>query len=158
MSTQVASEPLVESLSKEDENKALVRQAVQEFVNEGNTDVAEELWAADYCWHPGDGVSGVMGREDHIRDYREFRTALPDLHLEIDDMLADGDKVVTRFTMTGTHTGPLRKARTDTIIPPTGTKLKWTGMVIHRIENGKIVEGHVQYDYAGIARQIGETL
>jgi predicted ester cyclase len=135
-------------------NIALVRRAVKEIVNEGKTEKAKELFAPNYVWHPGDGVSPDMDRDDHMKDYKDLRNAFPDVKLKVDDIFGDGDKVVTRFTMTATHKGPLKKA-VGHVIAPSNKKLTWTGTTIHRVVNGKIAEGWINYDRAGIDEQIG---
>ena len=66
-------------------------------------------------------------------------TAFPDMKIAVDDVISEGDKVVTRWTMTGTHKGKARHSRLGEV-KPTGKKVKVTGITIHRIENGVIVE------------------
>ena len=75
--------------------------------------------------------------------------AFPDLHETVEDIFAEGDKVVTRFTMRGTHQGELMG------IPPTGKQVTMTGMTIHRIVSGKIVEDWVVADFLGMMQQLG---
>jgi len=136
------------------ENIALIRRAINEIFNEGNLQAADELFADNYIWHPGDGISEPTDREGHKRDYIRLRTAMPDLHLTVEDMVADGDKVVTRFTITGTQTGDFKLAD-DQIVKPTNHQLVWTGITIHRIQNGKVVEAYINYDKARMDRQLG---
>lgn len=139
---------------QEAENIVIVRGLVDEFVNKGNFDYADQVWADDYQWHPGDGVSPTMDRVSHKEDFKLLRSTFPDLHHEILDILAEGDKVVTRFRMTGTHLQPLHQANGN-LIAPTKKVISWTGMTIHRIANGKVAEGWINYDRAGIDEQLG---
>lgn len=136
------------------ENMALVRRATEEFFNQGDLTAADRYFSDDYVWNPGDGLSPPRDREGHKQDYVRLRTAMPNLKLSIDDMLADGDKVVTRFTITGTQTGDFLLADGQNVYP-THNALVWTGITIHRIANGKIVEGYINYDKARMDRQLG---
>jgi len=135
-------------------NTTLVRSLVDEFINRGHFDFADDVWSADYQWHPGDGVSPTMDRVSHKDDFQRLRCTFPDLHLDIEDMIAEGNRVMTRFRMTGTHMAPLLQANGNTIAA-TGKKLSWTGITVHRIEKGKIAEGWINYDRAGIDEQLG---
>lgn len=139
---------------QQEENLRTIRALVDEFVNKGNIDYAYQVWDPDYQWHPGDGVSPMMDRESHSQDFRQLRSTFPDLHLSIEDMVAQGDKVVTRFRLTGTHQGPLQQPSGNSIAP-TGKKLSWTGITVHRLAGGKVVEGWINYDRAGIDEQLG---
>jgi predicted ester cyclase len=136
------------------DNLQIIRDLVEEFVNKGNVDYAYQVWDPEYQWHPGDGVSPTMDRESHSRDFRQLRSTFPDLHLTVEDMVAQGDKVVTRFRLTGTQLGPLEQANGNSI-GATGQKLSWTGITVHRLENGRVVEGWINYDRAGIDEQLG---
>jgi predicted ester cyclase len=141
-------------MPQNDNNIQLVERAVSDIVNGAQTFRAQELFADTYVWHPGDGVSPDMDRQRHMADYNQLREAFPDLSLKIDDMVSSGDRVATRFTMTGTQQGPLRKA-SGNIIAPTDKTITWTGITIHRIQDGKIAEGWINYDRAGIDEQLG---
>jgi len=137
-----------------DDNLKLVRRALDEFVNKGNGRIADELFSADYVWHPGD-IAPTMDREMHVIDNGELRKAFPDLKLTILDMVADGDKVTTHFSATGTHKGPLVDRVLGGITHMgTGKKVAWKGMTVHRIADGKIAEGWLNYDRAGFQRQL----
>jgi predicted ester cyclase len=78
-----------------------------------------------------------------------FRAAFPDIHVAVEDVIANGDKVVVRLTFSGTHTGPLMG------MPPTGKFVTITGIAIDRIQNGKIVEHWVNRDDLGMLQQLG---
>ena len=81
--------------------------------------------------------------------YATYRAAFPDTHLTIEDQIAEGDKVVTRWTATGTNQGTLMG------IPPSGKRVTITGISITRIANGKAVEDWVNFDTLGMLQQIG---
>ena len=117
--------------------------------NKGNLDVADEHIAPDYENHdpamPAD-IHGPEGFKDYVSMYR---SAFPDLHIEIEDQIAEGDKVATRWTGTGTHEGELAG------IAPTHNHVTLPGMEIVRISEGKLVEGWEGYDSMTMMRQLG---
>jgi steroid delta-isomerase-like uncharacterized protein len=78
-----------------------------------------------------------------------FRAAFPDLHFAIEDQIAEGDKVVTRYTFSGTQQGPLMG------IPATGKHVSITGISIYRVVNGKMQAAWIEYDMLGLMQQIG---
>jgi steroid delta-isomerase-like uncharacterized protein len=132
-----------------EENKAVARRIDAEVWNEGRLEVIDELVAGDY-------VSTVVGVPEQIRGpqgFREFvvtyRTAFPDLHISIDEQIAEGDIVVTRWTGTGTHEGELMG------IPATGKQVTTAGINIDRIAGGKLVAGWALFDQLGLLQQIG---
>ena len=132
-----------------EENKAVARRIDAEVWNEGRLEVIDELIAGDY-------VSTVVGVPEQIRGpqgFREFvvtyRTAFPDLHISIDEQVAEGDIVVTRWTGTGTHEGELMG------IPATGKQVTTAGINIDRIAGGKLVAGWGLFDQLGLLQQIG---
>src|SRR5207247_2968008 len=85
-------------------NKAVVRRYLEEVINRGDFGVAEEIIASDYVNHTAGGGIGT-GREGFVRRLRALRTAFPDWHVTIDELLADGEFVVDRFTIRDTHSG-----------------------------------------------------
>lgn len=111
-------------------NQEVFRQVIEEGFNKGNYDALDALIAAD-CQEHQFGLSPTL--EGFKRDIQYLRTAFPDLHLTIEDMVADGDKVWVRMTARGTNQGPL-------VGPPTGKSMTITVIDICRFENGKIVE------------------
>ena len=130
-----------------EENKAIVRRIFEEVWNQGNLAAADEFLAADYVnetLHPP-----VHGRESDKQLVMMYRTAFPDLHYTIEDLIAEGDKVTVRWTATGTHRGELQG------IPPTGKQVTVTGIDIFRCENGKAVEGQSNFDALGMLQQLG---
>ena len=89
------------------------------------------------------------GPEAVKRGVTSRRTAFPDIHVTIEDMVAEADKVVARLTFRGTHRGEFKG------IPPTEKEVIWTGIWIYRVANGKFVERWHNYDLLGLLRQLG---
>ena len=130
-------------------NKALVRRLIEEAVNKGNFKVADEVLSNDYVYRePTAGER--QGRAGYQEVVTMYRTAFPDIKLTIEEQIAEGDKVVTRTSGSGTHRGELFGTS------PTGKRVSGvTGMVVSRIVNGKVVEDHWVYDALGMMRQLG---
>ena len=129
------------------ENVALVRRFLEEAYNQGNLVVGDELLADDCVFYTPAPVRGIAGWTQFAR---AFLTAFPtDLRLTIDDIFAAGDKVAARWTAQGTHAGPLRG------FPPSGNLVKWVGMGLYSVADGKIVEVWGLNDALGIMQQIG---
>jgi len=131
-----------------EENKALIRRYFEEFRNRGDLAVADELLAPNYVLHAGLGED-IHGPEGCKQDIVMVRSAFPDLHITIDEMVAEGDKVASRWTFRGTHRGEF------TGIAPTGKQVTLWGMSIDRIVGGKIVETWIRYDTLGVMQQLG---
>src|SRR5215207_3996021 len=132
-----------------EENKALARRVLEEMFNKGNLDVADELLAPDYVDHDPAMPEDIHGPEGFKEYVGAYRSAFSDLHVEIEDQIAEGDKVVTRWTGTGTHDGELAG------IPPTSNRVRFPGMEIVRISEGKLVEGWEGYDMMNLMRELG---
>ncbi len=129
-----------------EENKALARRS-WEIVNEGSLDTLEEVYADNFILHePDEDVRGIEGLKQFVS---MIFGAFPDLRVTVEDELAEGDKVVSRWTAQGTHQGEL------TGITPTGNQVDISGITIHRIEDGKIVEEWENWDALGLMQQIG---
>lgn len=111
-------------------NQEVLRRVIEEGFNRGNYPALDALFAPDYQEHQFGLEKNLDGLK---RDIQYLRTAFPDLHLTIDDMVADGDKVWIRMTARGTNQGPLAG-------PPTGKTMTITVMDECRFENGRIVE------------------
>lgn len=128
-----------------EDNKALVRSLFEEVINPGDLDRAGEFLDAGFVEHvPAPGQApGVEGLKEVIA---MLRSAFPDLHITIEDLVAEADKVSVRLTVRGTHRGEFQG------IPPTGRQVAWAGI---RIADGKVVERWFQSDVLGLRRQIG---
>lgn len=130
-----------------EENKALVNR-LYAALDSGEVDALDELLAEDYVDHAPPPFPGLSsGRAGARQAFKIFWEATPGRH-EIEDQFAEGDKVVTRLTAYGRHEADLPG------IPRTGNELKMTATVIHRIENGKIVEKWADKDALGFLRQL----
>jgi steroid delta-isomerase-like uncharacterized protein len=130
-------------------NKAIFRRYVEEVGNKGNLELADEIFDR-YLAHQPDGSVLERGPEDVKRFMGEFRSAFPDLHTIIEEQIAEGDKVVSRWRMRGTHEGEFRG------ILPTGKELGITGIGIFRFSSeGKVVESWDNFDQLGMMRQLG---
>jgi len=133
---------------KTEKNKAIARRVFEEVWNQGKLDVIDEIFATDYIFH--DPVAGDVRGPEGLKKYVSMhRTAFPDLKFTIEDEVAEGDKVVTRWTFTGTHKGELMG------IPPTGVQGTISGIVIGRIASGKFMEAWVNMDDLGMWQQLG---
>ncbi len=130
-----------------EQNKATLRNWVEEAWNNGRVAVAQDLCAADYVLHdfsgPIRGATGLMGF------LTAYRTGFPDVHADILDMVSEGDKVVWRVRMTGTHRGEFVG------IPATGRSFDVEAIIISRFVNGRLTEDHVNYDRLGMMQQLG---
>jgi steroid delta-isomerase-like uncharacterized protein len=134
-----------------EENKALVRREIGELFNRtGDLDVAEEVYAPDFVGHDSTLPEDLHGVEAAKQFAASFRSAFPDLTCTIEDQIAEGDKVVSRWSASGTHEG-----ETEELGPPTGNRMEITGISIERISEGKVVESWDNYDAMGMKQQLG---
>jgi steroid delta-isomerase-like uncharacterized protein len=135
-----------------EENKAVVRRAY-EALNKGKEAVMaamDELHAPDYVYHsPSPGLWPDMDLAAMKQSMHAYFMATPDLHYTVEDMVAEGDKVVSRFTWRGTHLGEFMG------IPPTGKVVTLTGIYITRVAGGKCVEDWCSADMLGMFQQLG---
>jgi steroid delta-isomerase-like uncharacterized protein len=137
----------VSAMSIED-NKALTRRFRLEVFSQGNLAAIDKICDANWTYHDpqGNWSRGPQGMRQLVNLYR---SALPDLQFTIEDEVAEGDKVVQRWTARGTHQGELMG------IPPTGRQVTVTGITINRIVNGKIVDDWANFDALGMLQQLG---
>ena len=132
------------------EVKALERRWFKES-NKGKTAamaIIDELHATDYIFHGGSGEE-MRSRKDYKQFMSEFYSAFPDVHFTLDEIVVEGDKVATRWTMTGTHKGEIEG------ISPTNKKITIRGISIERVVGGKFVETWERYDTLGFMQQLG---
>jgi steroid delta-isomerase-like uncharacterized protein len=132
-------------------NKAVIRRQTEEIWNQGDLSVVDEIYATDYVRHDPEG-SGISNSEGLKQLITTYRTAFPDIHFTLDDLVAEGDLVAGRWTSTGTQTGDLML---DPMIPATGIQGTSTGISIYRVVNGKIVEEWAELDSLGMMEQLG---
>jgi len=128
-------------------NQNLVESWFQ-VLNKGNLTVADEIFATSFVGHDPIGPK-FMTFASYKAWIVENRTAFPDFHVEAHDMIAEGDKVASRWTVTGTHKGSFAG------IAPTGVQVTVTGMSIHRLVAGRIEEAWWSYDILGMMQQLG---
>ncbi len=132
-----------------EENKAVVRRFIEEVWNSGNLDAIDELIAENHVDHDPAQAGGPGGRQG-VRAFIEmYRSAYPDTHLELGELIAEGDLVAGTWTATGTHQGELMG------IAPTGRSVSVTGIGIDRVSGGQIVESWANYDALGMLAQLG---
>src|SRR3712207_3938701 len=132
-----------------EENKEKVRRFFQEAFNEGNLGVADEIFASDYVQHDPTTPEEISGPEGIKGFVQMYRSAFPDSHITVEDLIAEGDKVVTRFRGRGTHQGELFG------VAPSGNQVEITGITISRFSGGKIAEDWTNSDTLGLMQQIG---
>jgi steroid delta-isomerase-like uncharacterized protein len=128
-------------------NRALVRRFIEDFWAGGDLSRVGEFLAPDYDEHnllPGQ----TPGLEGYIRRFVALREAFPDVQIVIDDLLAEGDRVMARVTIEGTSLGPFRGR------PPSGRRTRMAAINIYRVANGRIVERWGVQDLYGLLRQI----
>ena len=132
-----------------EQNKEQMRRVIEEVMNRGNVSLADELLAPDFVEHEAlpPGIPG--GREGVKHLTTAFRSAFPDFKATIDDMLAEGDKVVVRTTWSGTQQCEFMG------VPPTGRCVSFGVIDIVRFSGGKAVEHWGQMDTMGMMQQLG---
>lgn len=128
-------------------NKAQVRRVIEEIYNRGDLAVVDEVTVDDLVIHASSG--DIRGREGVKQYVAALRAGFPDLHLTIEDQIAEGDMVVTRWTARGTHEGAFQG------IAPTGHAVCVAGTDIDRIVDGRTVECWAHVDELGMMQQLG---
>lgn len=129
-------------------NKLVVRQFIEEVLNKRNVEAAGEYFAEDMVElvpFPGQGP-GLAGLKEVLRG---LHAAFPDMHWTIEEQIAEGDQVMSRFTWSGTHSGSFMG------MPATGRRVSVWGMVIDRLAGGKVKETRLLMDGLGMMRQLG---
>jgi steroid delta-isomerase-like uncharacterized protein len=129
-----------------EENKALARKFLRMF-ELGDSSMADEIVAADYYNH--DAPDPSIGLEGIKAAVTMFKNAFPDAQVKIAFQLTEGDKVVSRYTWSGTHQGEYYG------IPATGKQVNWTSTVTFRIADGRIREAWLNSDRLGLMQQLG---
>jgi steroid delta-isomerase-like uncharacterized protein len=128
-----------------EENKVLARRSWETV---DDPDRLDEVYAHDVIWHNPEGE--VRGIEEARQFADMYKTAFPDMSATVEDVIAEGDKVVTRVTLRGTHQGEIEEFG-----PPIERQVEVEGLSLHRIEGGKIVEEWNSYDNLSLLQQLG---
>ena len=131
-------------------NKALVRRYFEEIWDKGNLDLIDELFTTNFVRHGPSATEGeVRGLEGFKGVVSTYRTGFPDLQVPIEDLIAEGDRVVSRWTARGTHQGEIMG------IAPTGNQASVAGIIVDRISGGKIEEEWVEHNTLHFMQQLG---
>ena len=130
-----------------EENKATFRRWFEETWNKGNMDVTDELTSPDFTLH----AAGPMapGFEGFKQSVDQWLTGFPGGRMTIDDLFAEEDRVIARWTASGTHSGELFG------IPPTGKQVSFMGITIYRLADDKIAEAWGEVDTFSMMQQLG---
>jgi steroid delta-isomerase-like uncharacterized protein len=131
------------------DRKRIPRQMIEEVYNQGRIDVVDELVASEYVGHDPALPQDIVGPEAEKEIVTGYRAAFPDLAITIHDQIEEGDRVVTRWTARGTHTGDLWG------IAGTGKEITVTGTSVDRIKDDRMVESWTNWDALGLMQQLG---
>ena len=130
------------------DNKTVIRSFVEEVINQGRFERANDLVVEDFI--ELDPLPGQQQGREGLKDViGAMRAAFPDIYWVLEEMIAEGDKVVSRFTWTGTHRGFFLG------IPPTGRKVSVKGVVIDRLEAGRMADSRILMDTMSMMQQLG---
>ena len=135
----------------EEQNKALVKRMYEAF-EKGDFEAYKEVVAPEYVWYLPSRSTKPISREETIEFGKMLRNAFPDFSYSIEELIAGEDRVISIFIFRGTHEGEFQG------IPATGNKIEVSGIMITRIENGKIVEDKEELDQLGMMMQLGMEL
>ncbi len=130
-----------------DDNRAIAQRFFEAF-DRGNWDAIANVCTPDYVGHLS-GAPGPMDYAGHKQFGLAFQSAFPDVSHTIEDQIAEADRVVTRVTVRGTHTGNLMG------LPPSGRPMAMTGISIFKIVDGRIAEEWTEFDQLGMMQQLG---
>jgi steroid delta-isomerase-like uncharacterized protein len=129
-------------------NKEVIQSFIEDVINQGRLERANDLVKEDFV--ELDPLPGQQqGREGLKAVLHALRSAFPDMHWVVKEMVAEGEKVVTRFVWTGTHRGPFLG------IPATGRSVEVKGVVIDRLEDGKMADSRILMDTMSLMQQLG---
>ena len=131
-----------------EQNKALVRKLMEDDISRGDTATAAAIIHPDFFDHTNP-LGMQQGLDGHNAIVALFRATFPDLNWHIDDLIAEGDRVVARTTMTGTHRGDFFG------IPPTDKRVEMAGIHILRVADGRLIEHWGSNDDLSLMRQLG---
>jgi steroid delta-isomerase-like uncharacterized protein len=127
-------------------NKAIISDFFEQVWNKGDEAAIDRFIAADAA---GNDPDFGIGREGFKQQWRNWRRAFPDIHFQIEEMVAEGNTVVSRWTLTGTQSGEFLG------IAPTGRKVRVAGMSLDHLEDGVLISGFDGWDNFGLRQQLG---
>ena len=130
------------------EHKALFRYLVEQAWNKGNLEAADQVFAASFT-HPHLASEPAAGPARAKQFIAAYRTAFPDIHIQIEEQIVEEDRLAVRCRMQGTHAGELMG------VPPTGKRVTAGVMLFFRFEEGKIVEEWIEFNQLSVLQQIG---
>lgn len=131
------------------DNRTIIRRLYQEVWNERKVQVVDELLSASHALQDPNWPGSQVGPELYKRRVAELLRGFPDLCFTVEDTIAEGEKVVACWTLSGTHQGEFME------VPATGRKISVEGITIHHIKNGKILDSYTRWDALGLMRQLG---
>jgi steroid delta-isomerase-like uncharacterized protein len=133
------------------ENKEKMRRVLEDAFGQGNLEVIDEVLDSNFvCWDPNSESGEIRGADTIKGEIEYFRNAVPDLTYTVEDQVAEGDKVVSRYTVSGTHQGEFFG------VPGSGKRIEMSGINIDRFDqSGKLVEEWPEYDLLGAMKQMG---
>ncbi len=133
-----------------EENKSIMRRFYEEVMNQKNLAAIDDFLAPNFVNHSASQLGLTGGGIEHVKQYVSMvLKVFPDLHYTVEDLIAEGDKIVARITVSGTQQGAFMG------IPSTGKHVTISDIEIFRITNGKAVENWVQVDFLGLLQQLG---
>lgn len=132
-----------------EEHKELVRRSNEEVWDRGNLGFLDNYVAEEYVEHNSASPEPIRGLDGYRQNVERVRGAFPDLSVTTEDLIAEGNKVVTRYTITGTHENEFMG------IEPTGNKIEIEGISIGKFVDGRVVEGWSNIDVLGMLQQLG---
>ena len=134
-----------------DANAALIREFYDETFNRGNVEFAERVHGPGYRYHDITAPGAPVDHATYMARNAGFAAAFPDRRVDIEDLIATGDRVVARAVLHATHTGPLGD------IAPTGRKVRLASTIIYRFDQARVVEEWEIFDKLGMYQQLGVT-
>jgi steroid delta-isomerase-like uncharacterized protein len=131
------------------DNKGTIRQLYEEVWNKRRLELVDDIIAASHALHDPNVTGSAIGPEAYKRQVARFIAAFPDLHLKMEDIVEEKDKLAIAWTITGTHKGELMG------ISATNKKIFVTGITIAHFANGKIMDSYISWDTLGLMQQLG---
>jgi steroid delta-isomerase-like uncharacterized protein len=129
--------------------KAIVRRLYEDVWNKRKLEVVSDLFSASHAVRDNNSSGSAVGPEAYRVQVALYLAAFPDLHFIVEDTVAEKDKLVASWTISGTHKGEFMGVR------PTHKKVSIEGITIHYLANGKIIDSNISWDALGLMRQLG---